>query len=91
VPYFDGGDMGPQEAMPGGRVALGDLLRAYTLEAARALGMESLIGSIEVGKRADLVLLERNLFSIAPQTIYGTPVRLTLLDGRVVYAGERAE
>jgi hypothetical protein len=91
VPYFDGGDMQPQATMPGGRVALEDLLRAYTIEAARALNMDSLVGSIEVGKRADLVLLDRNLLAVPADSIYGTAVRLTLLDGRVVYEGGRSE
>ena len=85
VPYFDGGDMGPQEPMPGGRAGLADMLRAYTIDAARALAMDSLVGSIEVGKRADLVLLDRDLFSLTPEAVYGTPVRMTLLDGRVVH------
>jgi predicted amidohydrolase YtcJ len=85
VPYFDGGDMGPQAPMPGGRVGLAAMLRAYTIDAARALDMASLIGSIETGKRADLVLFERNLLSLPPSEVYGTPVRMTLLDGRVVY------
>jgi predicted amidohydrolase YtcJ len=85
VPYFDGGDMGPQAPMPGGRVGLEPMLRAYTIDAARALDMASLIGSIETGKRADLVLFDRNLLSLPPSEVYGTPVRMTLLDGRVVY------
>ncbi|MFK7829061.1 MAG: amidohydrolase [Congregibacter sp.] len=85
VPYFDGGDMSPQTLMPGGRVSLVDMLRAYTIEAARAIGMDELVGSIEVGKRADLVLLDRDLLTIPATEIYGTAARLTLLNGDVVY------
>lgn len=85
VPYFDGGDMGPQDTMPGGRTAVADMLGAYTIEAARALGLDTLVGSISVGKRADLVLLDRDLLRVDPRTVYGTAVRMTLLDGRIVY------
>jgi predicted amidohydrolase YtcJ len=89
VPYFDGGDFAPQPVMPGGRVALAAMLRAYTIEAARALAMDQLIGSIEVGKRADLVLFERNPLTADPRQVYGIAVRETLLDGRPVYPPPR--
>lgn len=85
VPYFDGGDMSSQPLMPGGRVALDVMLRAYTIDAARAIGLDQLVGSIEVGKRADLVLLESDLHGVRPSKIYGTPVRLTLLDGELIH------
>ena len=85
IPYFDGGDMAPQPVMPGGRVTVADMLRAYTLAAARALDLDTLIGSIEVGKRADLTLLDRDVLRVDPGTIYETAVRLTLMDGRAVY------
>ena len=38
-----------------------------------------------MGKRADLVLLEQNLFEIPAEKIYETEVLTTLVDGRVVY------
>ena len=88
VPYFHGGDMGEQEHMPGGRTSLEDMLRAYTITAAEALGLDHAVGSIEVGKRADLVVLDRDIQSIDPAEIYGTEVRLTLLDGKVVFRAE---
>lgn len=88
VPYFDGGDMAEQPPMPGGRAALDAMLRAYTIEAARALNLDALVGSIAVGKRADLVLLDRNLLVAEPATIYGTAVRMTLLDGELVFGGD---
>jgi predicted amidohydrolase YtcJ len=48
--------------------------------------MEAFTGSIEVGKRADLIVLEKNLFEIPVEQIYGTKVLMTMLDGKVVYA-----
>ncbi len=85
VPYFDGGDMLEQPPMPGGRTELEPLLRAYTIEAARALAIDEFTGSLAVGKRADLVLLQRNLFTVPVDSIYGTKVAMTLMDGQVVY------
>jgi predicted amidohydrolase YtcJ len=38
-----------------------------------------------VGKRADLVVLEANLFEVPPRRVGQARVRLTLLDGRPVY------
>jgi predicted amidohydrolase YtcJ len=42
-------------------------------------------GSITVGKLADLVLLDRDIFSIEPAEIDKAKVLLTLMDGKVVY------
>ena len=42
-------------------------------------------GSLEVGKRADLVVLDRDIFTVDPDTIADTKVLGTYLDGRLVY------
>ena len=47
--------------------------------------MEDEIGSLEVGKKADLVVLDRNLFETDPYEIHKTEVVMTLMDGNVVY------
>ncbi len=47
------------------------------------LGMDREIGSIEVGKLADLVVLERNLFEIPPHEIHKTKVVMTVMNGQV--------
>ena len=71
--------------IPEQRVTLEEMLRAYTIDGAWLAGQEALTGSIEIGKAADLVVLERNLFEVDPMTIEQVRVLLTLLDGRVVY------
>ena len=51
--------------------------------------MEHDIGSIEVGKLADLIVLEKNLFEVAPQDIHKTKVLMTVMNGKVTHE-ERA-
>ena len=60
-------------------------LRAITLNAAYSLHQDTTTGSIETGKWADLIVLDRNLFDIDPQDIAGTRVLLTMVGGKVVY------
>ena len=66
-------------------VTLDTMLAAYTREAAWLMHQEDLVGSIAVGKRADLVLLSRDLYRIPVQDINSTTVQMTLFDGEVVY------
>lgn len=66
-------------------VTLGTMLAAYTRNAAWLMHQEDTVGSIEVGKRADLVMLDRDLYRIPVEDINTTAVRMTLFDGEVVY------
>jgi predicted amidohydrolase YtcJ len=65
------------------RVSLTEALRANTLGAAYQLGLEHRVGSIEVGKLADLVVLEKNLFEVPPDQIHTIKVIMTIMDGKV--------
>lgn len=67
------------------RLDLATLIRGYTLDAAWQLHMEDSIGSLETGKKADLVVLDRNLFETDRYEIHETLVDLTMLDGDIVY------
>jgi hypothetical protein len=82
-PREPGEVMQPQQV-----IDLPTALAAYTIGAAWALGHERETGSIEVGKRADLVLLERDLFEVAPEAIGAVAVRATLLDGKPVFLAD---
>jgi predicted amidohydrolase YtcJ len=62
-------------------------LKGCTTDAARALGMESRVGSIEAGKKADLVVLDRDPLDPAVPTdaLSDIAVRMTIRGGEVVY------
>jgi predicted amidohydrolase YtcJ len=68
------------------RISVESLVKGFTLDAAYQLRMEDEVGSIEVGKRADLVVLDQDIFNIDPYSIHKTKVMMTLLDGNVIYA-----
>ena len=65
-------------------IGLADALRIFTLNGAQAMRMEQDSGSIEVGKFADMIVLDRDLFEIAPEQISDTQVVETVFEGRVV-------
>jgi len=70
------------------RVDLATMLEAYTINGAWLMGLEQEQGSIEVGKRADLVVLDRNLFEIPAMQINEARVGTTFHDGGVVYQAQ---
>ncbi|WP_235898664.1 amidohydrolase [Parahaliea maris] len=70
------------------RISLEQAIRGYTLDAAYQLRLEDQVGSLEVGKQADLVVLSDNLFEIDTYAIHDAKVVMTVVDGRVVYASQ---
>jgi predicted amidohydrolase YtcJ len=76
----------PIQPMKAERLELPILIRGFTLNAAYQLHMEDQIGSIEVGKKADLVVLEKNLFDVPVHEIHKVEVSSTFIDGEQVYA-----
>jgi predicted amidohydrolase YtcJ len=72
------------------RISLAEAIHAYTLGAAQAGGWEQVIGSITAGKRADLIVLDRDLFAleaagVTGDEIAGAQVVMTVFDGEVVW------
>jgi hypothetical protein len=61
------------------------MIRSFTYNGAYANFLEDEIGSLEVGKRADLIVLEKNLFEIPVEEITKTRVMQTMVAGNVVY------
>ena len=67
------------------RVDLATMIEAYTINGAYQMGLDDVQGSIEVGKRADLVVLDRNLFELPASEINEAKVTTTIFAGRTVY------
>ncbi|MEX1127147.1 MAG: amidohydrolase [Vicinamibacterales bacterium] len=70
---------------PEERISMASAIEHYTLGSAYAEFAEARKGSITVGKAADLVILSRDLFAIAPKEILDTRALLTVVGGRVVH------
>jgi predicted amidohydrolase YtcJ len=68
------------------RVPLTTAIDAYTINAAYAMKQEATTGSLEIGKRADLVILDRDVLTADPDSISDTKVLATYLDGRLIYS-----
>jgi predicted amidohydrolase YtcJ len=60
-------------------------IRVFTLNGAYAVNADDRIGSIENGKQADMIVLDRNLFDIDPSEIRDTQVLITMMGGQVVF------
>ena len=67
------------------RLDIDTLIRGYTLDAAYQLHMEDEIGSLVVGKKADLVVLDKNIFEVDPYAIHQIRVLMTVMDGNTVF------
>ena len=80
---YPGESLWPEQA-----VDLAAAIEIYTINGARAIGLGSVTGSIEVGKSADIIVLDRNLFEIPPHDLADTKVVTTYFQGRPVYERE---
>jgi predicted amidohydrolase YtcJ len=78
-------DANPAGWVPEQKIGVEDALRAYTIDAAYAEFAERDKGSLERGKLADFVLIDRDLTRIPPETIRDAKVLLTVVGGRVVH------
>jgi predicted amidohydrolase YtcJ len=70
-------------------LTLQNMVDAYTINAAYALKQERTTGSLEVGKRGDFIVLDRDIFMIDAGELHNTRVTATYLDGRQVYPAAR--
>jgi hypothetical protein len=66
-----------------------DAIRVMTLGGAYSMRKENELGSIEKGKAADMVVLNRNLFDIDPNSIIDTKVIYTIFTGKIVYDAKK--
>ena len=79
----------PDGWVPRQKISVAESLRAYTVDAAYAAFSEASLGSLEPGKLADLVVLERNLFETPPHELNAVRIKATMVGGKFVY--ERPE
>ena len=70
---------------PSQAISVAEGIRAVTINPAWQVRMEDRIGSIEVGKYADLVILGANLFEIDPGQISDTQVLGTMMNGKFTH------
>jgi predicted amidohydrolase YtcJ len=74
------GALWPEQALD-----LATVLEIYTINGARAMGLGDLTGSLEVGKSADMIVIDRDLFSIPPDELADTKVLTTYFEGCAVF------
>lgn len=80
------GETDPQKiANPAERATLADMIASFTIDGAYANHVDEITGSIEIGKKADLIVLDKNLFAIPAEEIKNAKVLLTLVEGKEVY------
>jgi len=75
----------PEGWVPEQKVSLEETLRAYTVAGARAAFKEGVLGTLEPGKLADLVVFSTDLFELPPEEIGGADVHFTVVEGEIVY------
>ncbi len=80
--------VGMQNALTRGEQSLPSLdavIRAYTINGAFSLDQENITGSIEVGKKADMIIIDQNLLEIPVSRISETQVLKTIFAGKIIY------
>ena len=73
---------------PQHKVDVMDMLRAYTANGSYAAFDEADSGTLSAGKRADVIVLDKDVTRIAPTEIASAKVLLTLIDGQSAHEGE---
>ncbi|MEP2791133.1 MAG: amidohydrolase family protein, partial [Kangiellaceae bacterium] len=74
--------------LPGEKMTPAQALRSFTLDAAYAAHQEKVIGSLEPGKWADFILIDRDVINGNPQDIWKTHVLQTWIAGELKYQAE---
>lgn len=78
--------MGPKPQPPDERIpTLAQMIHGYTLAGAIQMGMDERVGSLRPGKLADLIVLEKNLFTTPPTEWSRIRVLMTMMNGRIVH------
>jgi hypothetical protein len=71
--------------VPGERVTVEEMIASFTINGALAAFLENETGSLEVGKKADIIVLDKDILTVETTEIHHTRVLLTIFDGKEVY------
>ncbi|MBW1979175.1 MAG: amidohydrolase [Deltaproteobacteria bacterium] len=74
---------------PSQRISVEEAVKGYTILPAVSYGVDDKLGSITPGKYADMVVLDKNIYTIDPMEIIETKVDITIFDGRIVFQREQ--
>lgn len=66
-------------------LSLEQTLKAYTIDAANTYDRENDLGTLESGKLADLIVIDKNMFAIDPAEILNCSVEMTMMDGKIIF------
>jgi len=80
----------PDGWVPEQRITVEEALRAYTRDAAFASYSEQETGTLERGKLADFVMIDRDLTRVGPDELNGARVVMTVVGGQVVYSDPKS-
>ena len=75
----------PVQARANERLSVDQAIRAHTVDAAWQIRMEDIIGTLEPGKKADLVVLDKDPYLADPYHIHDIGIDVTMSNGRLVY------
>ena len=70
---------------PAEKLSLYEILRSYTYGSAYGVRREAELGTLEPGKFADIITIDRNLFASTPEEIYNAKIYMTMMDGDIIY------
>jgi hypothetical protein len=73
---------------PEQRIRVEDAVRGYTTAPAVFYGQTRKMGTLTFGKRADMIVLDRDIFKVDPMEIGDARVEMTIFDGRIVYRSD---
>ncbi len=66
-------------------ISLKEAIKAYTINGAYVMRQEDKVGSLKIGKLADFVVLDKNIFTISSNQIKTTKVIMTVFNGKMIY------
>jgi len=74
--------------VPSERVSVDEMIASFTINGAYAAFLENEIGSLEVGKKADFIILDPNILQAEPSEIHHARVLLTFFNGQEVFRNQ---